>query len=294
MIVKVIVKIILVFIFNLCLVLNFGTYLYSQKYTEFNFQDGIWIEEEYVKEFYIRHRKSYCKGDTTIDGHLYYKLYETTVSSYYPGLYPDTVIHKYIGAIREDDSKHILFRNFIDTAEIPIYDFNLKLGDTISLFSQNIIISAIDSVDICGKIRKRFTLSGPSYHEDLIEGIGYSTGLLGYLHHQSRGESFNRLECYTEMNNSLCSECEFILQHKNEIISSVVYPNPAHDKLSIHTSKCIFSVKLLDLMGNPIRFESNIESLYYTIDLVKLESGSYVLVIQFCDKTNFSSLVVKE
>ena len=103
------------------------------------------------------------------------------------------------GAIREDSSKKVWFRNFFHNmnelylrcgglyelaadTEILLYDFNLHLGDTIHFGSTFRTVLNIDSIMFSdGIYRKRYQVDwgGPCMNDYWIEGMGSSLGLFG-------------------------------------------------------------------------------------------------------------------
>jgi hypothetical protein len=271
-------------------------FLSAQNYTGFNFQDGIWVEEELSKDNYSKFRQIYCDGDTIINSKSFYKLYESVKSIYYPLGYPDTTLHQYLGAIREDTSNRVFFKNLYDTAEIIIYDFNLQLGDTIRLWSQDIVVENIDSIEICGKFRKKYWITGPSRTESLIEGVGFSNGLLGYSHLSSTvAESYYRLDCYTEKHNLLCMECDLLfLNQSNRSVSSILFPNPAQNGLYINSTRNIQKIQLVDIMGKIIYTKENIKSLSFYLELKNYKPGMYVITLLLEDSVSYSTIVLKK
>jgi hypothetical protein len=77
-------------------------------------------------------------------------------------------------------------------------------------------ITKTDSIEYCGKYHKRFILNSQP-PETLIEGIGFSNGLLGFQNDPSIGESYYELYCYTEWNNLQCPDCELLLNPQEYI-----------------------------------------------------------------------------
>ena len=178
--------------------------LSGQGYIPFNFENGIWICDwgSYGGDIVRGEEQYYCKGDTIIDGNLYYKLYNYTKEiSYSPE--PDKVLYDgYYGAIRNLDNKQVEIIYYYDDFSKIIYDFNLSIGDTIkkgygSYETEPLIVLSIDSIEFCGKYHKRFNLNDSSIiHQRLIEGIGFSSGFIQPLFHQFEGET--SLRFYTE------------------------------------------------------------------------------------------------
>lgn len=198
-----------------------------------NFDQGVWIEESLSKPFFTYSQK-YCQGDTVLNGHIYHKLYEfrlqETMTRY------DTVPSHYIGAIRENDNKQVMFWGISDTAFTVIYDFNIELGDTLQLTDDIFVVNSIDSVEFCGRYHKRYVdyFYDDQYRKTLIEGVGYSNGLLGHHGFFHFGESYYILKCYTEWDLQQCLDCEVLfcfpshcgvtlISRYNKIWSNLVY-----------------------------------------------------------------------
>ena len=276
------------------LVFYSGLKIYCQDSTEFNFQNGVWIEEEESYKTYTIYKQRYCNGDTIINDQSYNKLFESSIGIYMPGGYPDTVVHRYIGAIKENEFKQVYYIFPYQSEASKIYDFNLKLGDTIRLWSTDNVVDCIDSIEICGKLRTRYRITNPGNSETLVEGVGFSNGLLGYNSIPSSGESYNRLVCYTEKLNSDCAECRLLLSSQSyRSVPSILFPNPTHDLLNIQTNKIIYSIEVLDIQGTVFRFNDNINSNFYILNLNKLYNGFYTVKIQFDDCSKSSSIILK-
>jgi hypothetical protein len=132
-------------------------------------------------------------------------LYKSGVAIYDKPFYYN---HVYVGALRDDDNK-IFFIKKNKTAESTLFDFNLKVGDTIkSAVGKGKKIIAIDTLQ---NGRRVFYHSKDHYNLDfLIEGIGSNGGLFNtgssyvFIH---SGEMANYLICYSE-NNSLVYQSE--------------------------------------------------------------------------------------
>jgi hypothetical protein len=102
-------------LFLLATLLLRTTNSYCQDYITFNFKKGVWIEKEFHKGGDTFCRQLFCKGDTSINNQTYNKLFEFSINYYQPIYYPDTSFTKYIGAIRNNESKQVLYRSKWDT-----------------------------------------------------------------------------------------------------------------------------------------------------------------------------------
>ena len=70
-----------------------------------------------------------------------------------------------------------------------------------------------------------------------------------------------------------------------------LYPSPVKDVLTIKTKLTISSVEVYSLRGNKVL---SINKSVDKIDMSSLAGGVYVISINFTDKTNFTSKIVKE
>ena len=208
---------IFVAIFMLYAAFAYSLNVFSQEYIPMNFSNGVWIEENYTKGI-IEIIQHYCIGDTMIKEIEYKKLYKASIIDDQISNYPDTVAPYYIGAIRNNDSRQIEFIQALKDSAIVIYDFDIELNDTIEKGAELFIVNSIDLIEICGSYHKRYIQMyyDENFSESLIEGIGYTNGLLGYFYDFNFfSESTYSLKCYSEWNNELCSNCEIILSSPN-------------------------------------------------------------------------------
>lgn len=190
----------------------------AQKYTPFNFKDGIWtnlttftssIPPDNITSIY------FAEGDTIIKTKQFYKLYERNYHYFINKIIDSS--YSYVGAINNNiNNKQVRFCYKNDTAINVIYDFNIKIGDTLEKPSNcypPIVIKKIDSVNFCELYHKSYYYyikSSPHLSEYLIEGIGGSTGFLNSL-----CPFFEHLDVillnYCEKNNLECYPCSSFL-----------------------------------------------------------------------------------
>ena len=163
-------------------------------------------------------RKMIMNGDTTLKNIPYKKIYEQDYYSFWvinnvlvfssynnerPGL---------VGAIREDSEKQVYFLAFDSTfgignyisacsekrmpvdSEVLIYNFNLKVGDSLPWKKYNQTVIGIDSmITENGTSLPVFHFN--SYNTDYwIEGLGSSLGFFGALH-----AAAVRVQLYTQL-----------------------------------------------------------------------------------------------
>src|ERR1700739_886515 len=129
-------------------------------------------------------------GDTLINGKVHHKLYH--VGGYYSSgtICWSTLSHSrsFYGAIREDSMKRVYLCCITGstTKDSLLYDFNLKVGDTLKQFNSQVVISyvhSIDSIMVDGAYRKQFVISSNAAQphqiiDSIIEGIGSLQGLV--------------------------------------------------------------------------------------------------------------------
>jgi len=154
-----------------------------------------------------------------------------------------------LGIIREQD-KRIYYDYSQDQLDsfYLLYDFNVEVGDTIDHWwgiytnwgPEVTTIAAIDSIEMCGKTRRRFLTN---YYFELgiisfIEGIGSDAGLIPRYDYF---ESGSQLMCYSDEN---CAPC-LLINDVNEVAESAVkvYPNPFKENIFIDTEAAHFSIK---------------------------------------------------
>lgn len=204
---------------------------FGQDYCPFDFENGLW-ESRYYAAFgsngvYRSQYNDYAISDTLVnDSLLCYQLSRTGVECYPDYIYfdctPEMPFTQNLGVICEQDKR--VYYN-----EVLLYDFNAQVGDTITHWAgilsfgvyQTPVIEEIDSVKICGKMRRRlltndFTLSQIYF----IEGIGSNAGLIPRYEHF---ESGSRFVCYSDEN---CAPCPF---NCGGTVGTVVLGSPCND-----------------------------------------------------------------
>jgi hypothetical protein len=213
----------------------------------------------------------------------------------YGGL--DTIIGSYIGLIGNLEDKMVGFIPKNEINPITIYDFNLNLGDTIDGAIDKFIINKIDSIEICGEYHKRYvqdTCCIVPPQETLIEGVGFSNGLLGCFNiFNQGGESTIRLECYSEFGNEECISCNYILKVSSPELSFQVFPNPINDKLIIQSSKPIYKVQVYDILGNILFTKIYTGDYNDELEFTHLMPNIYLFKVQFNDHSVYSIKILK-
>lgn len=267
----------------------------AQDYIPFSFEKGRWFVEVFEKGGYQEWIQIYCKGDTVINNQEYYKLFQNKLILEPQGdLIPDTLIGLYLGAIRNAENKQVIFKSLFEDTPTVIYDFNLSIGDTIKGFLENFIIDDIDSVEYCGIYRKRYIqeLRTP-LEEILIEGIGYSNGLLGYFYPFKNGESTRVLKCYTEVENYECPTCENLLSTATYETETIIYPIPAESSIAIKSSTPISQMRIISISGTEAISSNYNNQLFIQECIEDISPGVYLIEIVFFDSTKKTSVIIK-
>ena len=188
--------------------------------------------------FYQYNYSEFIRGDSTIGGLTYHKLYKTGHT--YESSPPYYVIfqNQFSGLYRQDVShrKVYVFDSGHDTL---LYNFNLSLYDTLpeSVCNSHLsnYISSIDSIMIDNSYRKRFWLSriGSISYQDsayvaLIEGVGSTFGFNEIL--LPPFEYFANLDSFSGIVPFINAPyfCGVLGIETHEFIRSAiqVYPNP--------------------------------------------------------------------
>jgi hypothetical protein len=133
----------------------------------------------------------YLKGDTTLGNLVYKKFFKKGYGYYWPKVpgipascpasyqYMDTVPSFFL----RSSGKQMFIRQKGASGDQLLYDFNLKVGDTLPATynhgnESDITVTGIDSVQTPYGYRKKFILSTNTNIEYLLEGVGHSQGLV--------------------------------------------------------------------------------------------------------------------
>lgn len=248
---------------------------------------------------------TYLYGDTLINGITHHKLRNQHLYGGTDNLgncNPNYgfVNDGYIGALREDTSKRIWFLPPKSIRDTLLYDFNLKLNDTLpnlysgKYHSDSVTVKSIDSVLIGKKFRKRFNLQSrnKSPYNPLIEGIGSINGLLkGFATPFEAGCS---LSCFEQNGKPLYPDasyaCDTILptaikEIQKPINSINVFPNPATSIVTVKTSETKeYNLELVNLLGQVVYTHPNVSGQDFTFDVSTLAKGIYI--VQLADIQN--------
>lgn len=272
--------------------------LAAQNYTPMNFEKGQWYLDIHEYGGYFERNQMFCKGDTVINGQVFSKLFQDKFMVIPPGgvYFTDTIIAEYVGAIRNAENKQVIFRGIYPDTEVIIYDFNISVGDTINGDYVDFIVNDIDSVEYCGIYHKRYiqSLGGGIYDMTITEGIGYSTGLLGYFYEfDNGGENTRKLICYSERGNNECPICENLLSIDSYDFETIVYPIPAENYIALKSSKPISCLRIINISGTEAFFSEYSNQLFVQESIEDFLPGVYLMEIMFVDNTQKTSVIIK-
>jgi len=218
-----------------------------------------------------------------VGGLVYYRLFEEKVVFTPPGFLPDTLGEVFLGLICNGPGKTVQYIPGGETEPLTLYDFNLLAGDTVKVLNDSFVIRELDSTAICGRYHKRYSeFEGELPGEGtLTEGVGYSSGLLGYYEYFSgAGETFYRLSCYTERNTAACAACDLPDGTSACSVDFKVFPNPFSDRLTIQAARPFTRIDVFDLPGRKLYSERFAGLTEHTLNLASLPSGTYLLKVQ--------------
>lgn len=283
------------------LLLPFIVNAQEYEYVPFPDSGAVW-SEMYIPhletEPIIYERFTLNGEDTIINTVKYKKIY----------LFYDSVFNKskaiYAGALREDGKKIFYkcdsaIRDFMPSFsdidqlnnELLLYDFTLKVGDTLhhgNIFNTDeaLIVDEIDTILIGGKLRKRFIFNTFEHSTKWIEGIGNIKGLL-FTSSDLTGIVNNYLICYKYKdsiiyNNQGFGTCylgNLIKTSKSKKAKIIVSPNPAiSDKILIEFGNfnCT-NLQIIDFSGSIIdnlKIKNRDQLLYH---LNNINPGIYLI-----------------
>lgn len=286
-------------------------------YHKFPTANAAWSERS---AYYIPEGDAQCNfyqnvitGDTVVGSFTYHEIQSS--GNYYDyghcgeqdQYYTPSYYSQYIGAYREDTiNKEVFFLQPNKAKDTLLYDFNLKLGDTLPLGYNNnnqpiIIVSLVDSVLVGDKYHKRFGITGPGWggvdsnYVYLIEGIGSTFGLLGQLHPLWEVPDGSTLECFMQNGatvypdtNTICLMVSIKENEMPDMEKSKVYPNPFNNntEISFYRTYENATVEIYDILGKPIEQFEYFNCKKISFDRGNLNSGLYFLKITF-DKKNY-------
>ncbi len=250
-------------------------------YVSFDLESSVWSEFFYSNFFYNEYIDVGVDGDTIIDNQTWQKLHKQGMAYYYssPNQYEITdsmVIDEYLGALRENDQKQLLYLPNGQTEPSIMYDFNFEIGDTIELMDYGVsplsaIVLSGDTVELCGVLRNRYFLQfvDPAITNPiLIEGIGSASGLVPRF---ELFESGGYLQCYSRVNCACGEQLVNVFERPEQGFEFTIFPNPANDAIRLESDTELVRLEIYDGFGRLV-LNSTSQS---DIDISKLNQGVY-------------------
>ncbi len=227
-------------------------------------------------------------NDTVIGSDLYMRLESSPDSINWGGGY----------LLTEDTIKQQVFLRYNNTLYL-IYDFSLEVGDTIFIFNPTcsngtveMIVTAVDSINLLGKYHKTLEFSGAIDY--WIEGIGNTYGILA-PGNQLVG-TMETLVCYYfedifVYKNPLFPDCFFhsVGISENDIEVDVLWDN---NIFTINSPNTVFQLSVYSLVGELI-LEKELNSTEYSIDLQSQKTGMYLIKLLFEDNSQKTIKIFK-
>jgi len=221
-------------------------------------------------------------ADTTIINGI---IYKNLISSY------DSMatVNSSIGLIREDtvaQKVYFMGGNGYIPWEVLLYDFNVKVKDTISYY----IVDSIDSIKIGTRFHKRIQLNNGIIW---VEGIGSLDGLItsamemplcGTIYTRTLLCFYNHDSLIYQPNNVTYKDCFYptiyvginSLEHKSNF---ALHPSPAGDNITINSKNDEnYFVEVIDIQGK-ILISKKILNQTDQINLQGIKSGIYFVRI---------------
>lgn len=243
-------------------------------------------------------------GDTVISGETYTKIYVNPGSLGVVNPEPEfnLTTANYFGAVWEDNTKKVWFRENGQPTDRLYFDFALNLGDTFCFEGQPsgvtcIPVSLVDSILINGNYRRQIHFEHGGQTEAWIEGIGGTVdNLLGYW--SFIGNIEWSLNCFNENTINIYGTCDFITGHDEIQVQPSffhIYPNPTDGQVSIDLRSTIqnVNVNIYNSLGALV-INRQIASAQTVTLTLPIESGIYIVQLLFSDGSAKSLKVVKE
>jgi hypothetical protein len=298
----------------------FFSVAYAQQYIPFPTDNARWQYRLFDRDMggtIVADMQYFVNGeDTIIDNISYHKVMSrecgrgsfsknSPVSPSYPTIQngvaavPDAIAF----GIRESNKKVYLklLSSPISRPEILLYDFNLQVGDSVSLVSYNLVyswasemykavVSRIDSILIGGVYHKRYFADSCLYGHlgySCIEGIGSTgMGLLPGLSSDDHAHYYCFVSNATSLSNDIPSLCNYIFPFgtptsvtgEPQALPLSIHPNPFNDHVIVDGLEDESSVSVYSCYGQKIKELRQLKNVA-RIDLSYLSAGIYYLVI---------------
>ena len=201
-----------------------------------------------------------------------------------------------------EENKKIYFYSELNDNEFILYDFDLQLGDSFSLPTQEIFtctygegyyqlenaeVTNITTVFVAGENRKmiEFNYYAPLFGQEFwIEGIGSLRGIEPGGNFESDGLGGTNLVCFSKngettfFNDATSCDNTTLSINNHELLKNIlVYPNPINKTslLQLPLEAEIDQLVIYDIYGRMINDET-ITREYYTLKAMNYPSGLYL------------------
>lgn len=237
----------------------------------------------------------YLNGDTVINGLVYKQIFRKGTGYYNwfsspppsPGCSGSySFVDSLPTCFLRSDNKKMFVIPVTDTVEQLLYDFDLAIGDSLPLSYNNIdpavIVTAIDSLYTPYGYRKKFTLTGNTWSQELLEGIGHSSGLMEYINVMFDC-GFNLL-CYSlndtawyPANGPTCMMNVGLTELEQSLSAVNIYPNPFQNSTTLTLGVFLNSGNLViyNLQGMKVREVTGLLGNQVVIERGSLQNGIY-------------------
>ncbi|HRY32189.1 MAG TPA: hypothetical protein P5531_04410 [Bacteroidales bacterium] len=245
----------------------------------------------------------FTDGDTLVGQVQYKMMYRKGEGSYFwmsaPPVPPGCsgtywYINPQPSFLLRSEGKQMYIRELADTAEHLLYDFDLEAGDSLPLtynnFSNNVYVSFVDSFPTPQGYRKKFSLSGDTWSQYLLEGIGHDMGLTEPL--QIPLECGYQLTCFS-LDDTACYPaigpgCNLPVGHEEKDLDDAfsMLPNPASSVVILQSKYLLqgATLSVFNCYGQKIREIHNMAGTTCTIDCSGLSQGLYIFSLMMPDK----------
>ncbi|MDO9184365.1 MAG: T9SS type A sorting domain-containing protein [Bacteroidia bacterium] len=231
----------------------------AQTYTPFPTDSAQWSVMRTIYNFSQNSFQYKMKGDTVLNGITYHKIYYSLALDYSS---PNQSLHCFL---REDTTKKVFVKyptgSGIDTSEFMLYNFNLAVGDTVTIRLLNYTTDSLFKLAVTNVFltmtstgyRKKIVLqpiidiwggTGGCYQMGWIEGIGSIFGGLLYdeLPEQSCSNGIQYdLTCFWDHGVYILggNECDYstgINEKQGSDYQTYIYPNPAQNSINFEAN----------------------------------------------------------
>lgn len=254
--------------------------------------------------------------DTTLEWSVMYGFYSplgVEKHTYYFNIQGDSVVndinYKIVRGnyfepllIREDSTKVYVLDDLYP--ERVLYDFSLKVGDTIvqkTMFGNDYdwVVQEIDSIEIESVYRKQIHLDHINYNlpDTWIEGIGSTYGLVtpgNFVIDAGTALLCVKRDFQNIYSNPAYDTCYIYASvEKTSTDKSLItiYPNPAKEILHLKSDLELESYRILDISGKLIK--TGMLTQDYKIELSEIRAGFYIIVVNYHDDKYVAKVLIE-